>query len=75
MPICEMNVAWIKLAQLQGQTYERLYSPEAIAQSEAVRRSRVQALVQSIEELEDYATRTAVGFSCFFFSSLSATTA
>lgn len=52
--ICDFTTTWAKAAKIQGEIYERLYCPEAVAQSDAVRRSRMQTLVQSLEELEAF---------------------
>jgi hypothetical protein len=49
---------WVIASRIQGQIYELLYCPEAIAQPEPVRRSRVQLLVGRLEEL-DTLTREA----------------
>lgn len=59
-PICAYSTLWIRAAKLQGEIYERLYCPDAIAQSENVRRSRLDALVRSSDELESLAASTVV---------------
>ncbi|KAK4448419.1 fungal-specific transcription factor domain-containing protein [Podospora aff. communis PSN243] len=51
--IAEFMKLWIKGSQIQGLIYERLYSPEAVRQTEVVRRARMQSLVQQLKELED----------------------
>jgi len=51
---------WIKAARIQGQIYERLYSPEALAQPENTRRARVQILAQNLDDLEILAAETTV---------------
>jgi hypothetical protein len=51
---------WIVGSRLQGQIYELLYCPEAIAQPESVRRSRVELLLQRFEELERLTNAEAV---------------
>ncbi|EEY20412.1 fungal specific transcription factor domain-containing protein [Verticillium alfalfae VaMs.102] len=43
---------WIKAARCQGNTYEKLYSPDAIKQSDSVRLARVEKLVSDLEDLE-----------------------
>lgn len=59
-PICAYSTLWIRSAKLQGEIYERLYCPDAIAQPENVRRSRLDALVRSSNELEALAVSTVV---------------
>jgi hypothetical protein len=51
---------WIVGSRIQGQIYELLYCPEAIAQPESVRRSRVELLLQRFEELEKLTDAEAV---------------
>ncbi|KAK0736357.1 hypothetical protein B0T21DRAFT_178670 [Apiosordaria backusii] len=43
---------WVLSAKIQGQVYEMLYCPEAVAQSENVKRARVKVLVSRLEEVE-----------------------
>jgi hypothetical protein len=43
---------WIEGAQIQGLIYEQLYCPEAVRQTESVRKSRMQSLVERLEHLE-----------------------
>ncbi|PNH38136.1 hypothetical protein VD0004_g8669 [Verticillium dahliae] len=43
---------WIKAARCQGNTYEKLYSPDAIKQPDSVRLARVEKLVSDLEDLE-----------------------
>ncbi|KAK1829713.1 fungal-specific transcription factor domain-containing protein [Podospora conica] len=61
-PICALSTSWIRAAKLQGEIYERLYCPDAITQPENVRRSRVQALVRSSEEVEAFAASVVNDF-------------
>jgi Fungal specific transcription factor domain. len=49
---------WIAGAKIQGEIYELLYCPKALTQSEEVRRSHAQHLIQRLEEL-DTMTRDA----------------
>ncbi|KAM0280065.1 hypothetical protein ACHAQH_004261 [Verticillium albo-atrum] len=42
---------WIKAARCQGNTYEKLYSPDAIKQPNNVRLARVEKLVSDLEDL------------------------
>lgn len=51
---------WVVASKIQGQIYELLYCPEAIAQALSVRQSRVQLLVHRLEELEDMTQKEAV---------------
>ncbi|GAB1321099.1 Zn(2)-C6 fungal-type domain-containing protein [Madurella fahalii] len=50
---------WVIASKIQGQIYELLYCPEAIAQPLSVRQSRVQLLVHQLEELETMTQETA----------------
>jgi len=59
-PIYAYSTLWIRAAKLQAEIYERLYCPNAIAQPENVRRSRLHALVRSSDELEALAASTFV---------------
>ncbi|KAL2261569.1 hypothetical protein VTK26DRAFT_3876 [Humicola hyalothermophila] len=43
--------AWVATAKVQGQIYELLYCPDALAQPRAVRQSRAQLLLKQLEEL------------------------
>jgi len=43
---------WVIESRIQGQIYELLYCPEAIGQSEVVRKSRAQLLLSRLDELE-----------------------
>ena len=43
---------WVIASRLQGQIYELLYCPDAIAQPELTRRSRVQLLLHRLGELD-----------------------
>jgi len=61
--ICAFTTLWAKTAQAQGLTYERLYSSEALSQTEDVRRSRVAALAENSEGLEVLAAETIVRFN------------
>ncbi|KAK4149351.1 hypothetical protein C8A00DRAFT_18942, partial [Chaetomidium leptoderma] len=51
---------WVIGSRLQGQIYELLYCPEAIAQPEPVRRSRVQLLVERLDNLDYLTYETSV---------------
>ncbi|KAK3301852.1 uncharacterized protein B0T15DRAFT_442060 [Chaetomium strumarium] len=50
-PIAIFFSLWVLSSRLQGQIYELLYCPAAIAQPESVRKSRVQLLEQQLAEL------------------------
>jgi hypothetical protein len=43
---------WVMIAKVQGQIYELLYCPTAIAQSDLVRKTRVQLLLGQLDELD-----------------------
>ncbi|KAI5461500.1 fungal-specific transcription factor domain-containing protein [Mariannaea sp. PMI_226] len=44
-------VMWIWTARCQGNIYEKLYSPDAVSQSDHVRKTRVDAIVKTLEEI------------------------
>ncbi|KAL1836185.1 hypothetical protein VTJ49DRAFT_5466 [Mycothermus thermophilus] len=43
---------WVRASNIQGQIYELLYCPHALAQPEDVRRFRAQQLVSSLDEVD-----------------------
>jgi hypothetical protein len=49
MAFCHL---WVAASKIQGQIYELLYCPEAIAQPVSVRQSRVQLLVSRLDDLD-----------------------
>jgi hypothetical protein len=51
---------WVIASKLQGQIYELLYCPEAIALPEPTRRSRVELLAQRLGELDSLTHETSV---------------
>ncbi|KAK4243720.1 fungal-specific transcription factor-like protein [Corynascus novoguineensis] len=51
-PIVSFLRIWVIESRIQGQIYELLYCPEAIGQSEVVRKSRAQLLLSRLDELE-----------------------
>jgi hypothetical protein len=57
-PITSFFDLWVTVSRLQGQIYELLYCPVAIAQPEPVRKSRVQLLIHQLGEI-DALTREA----------------
>ncbi|GJC86416.1 putative transcriptional regulatory protein C11D3.07c [Colletotrichum liriopes] len=63
-------VLWVESARCQGNIYEMLYSPEAIAQSDHVRQSRAQLLVNDLRMLDQAMQETNVGQSRFNFGTL-----
>ncbi|KAF7551908.1 hypothetical protein G7Z17_g4686 [Cylindrodendrum hubeiense] len=42
---------WVNTARCQGNVYEHLYSPESISQPDEIRKSRVQALANDLQEI------------------------
>lgn len=56
---------WVESARCQGNIYELLYSPEAVAQPADVRQSRAQLLVNNLHILEQATQETNVGQSRF----------
>lgn len=50
--VTELLRLWVVASKIQGQIYELLYCPEALAQPAPVRQSRVQILVSRLEELD-----------------------
>lgn len=51
-PVFAYFVLWVEAARCQGNIYEMLYSPNAIAQPNQVRQSRVEALVSDLQNLD-----------------------
>lgn len=51
-PITSFFDLWVVVSRLQGQIYELLYCPDAIAQPEPVRKSRVQLLIRQLGEID-----------------------
>ncbi|CAF3543745.1 unnamed protein product [Fusarium graminearum] len=51
-PVSAYFVLWIETARCQGNIYEMLYSPNAMAQSDQVKQSRVEALLSDLHQLE-----------------------
>lgn len=51
-PITSFFSLWVAASRLQGQIYELLYCPDAIAQPDSVRKSRAQLLIHRLEDLE-----------------------
>ncbi|KAL2272077.1 hypothetical protein VTJ83DRAFT_1448 [Remersonia thermophila] len=43
---------WVKVSRIQGQIYELLYCPDALAQPEDVRKSQAQQLASSLDEVD-----------------------
>lgn len=60
-PVFAYFVLWIESARCQGNLYQLLYSPEAVAQPEHVRQSRAQLLVDNLCVLEEATQETHVG--------------
>lgn len=58
-------VLWVESARCQGNIYELLYSPEAVAQPAHVRQSRAQLLVNNLRMLEQATQETNVCQSRF----------
>ncbi|KAH6839621.1 fungal-specific transcription factor-like protein [Chaetomium sp. MPI-CAGE-AT-0009] len=53
MPIGCFFGLWVILSRIHGQIYELLYCPDAIAQPDAIRKSRAQLLLDQLGELDD----------------------
>jgi hypothetical protein len=51
-PIACFFGLWVIASRIQGQIYELLYCPDAIAQPEEIRKSRVQLLLDRLGELD-----------------------
>jgi hypothetical protein len=60
-PVANFFYLWVLGSRLQGQIYELLYCPDAIAQPESVRKSRVQVLEQELAELAALTDKETVG--------------
>lgn len=60
-PVFAYFVLWVESARCQGNIYQLLYSPEALAQPEHVRQSRAQLLVENLRVLEEATQETHVG--------------
>lgn len=41
-------MSWIHVARIQGRAYEELYSPDALAQPDQVRRSRIKTMADEV---------------------------
>ena len=50
-PFKSIYPLWVKLATIQGQTYELLYSPAALAQPESERISRARQLASEMQQM------------------------
>ncbi|XEV07242.1 hypothetical protein FSHL1_012529 [Fusarium sambucinum] len=61
-PISAYFVLWIEAARCEGNIYEMLYSPNAMAQPDQVKQSRVQALVSDLRNLETTTMETNTGW-------------
>jgi hypothetical protein len=59
-PITSFFDLWVIVSRLQGQIYELLYCPAAIAQPEPVRRSRVELLIHQLGELDSLTSEVSV---------------
>lgn len=59
-PVSAYFVLWIETARCQGNIYEMLYSPNAMAQSDQVKQSRVEALLSDLHQLETTTLETNV---------------
>lgn len=51
-PELSIFTLWIHESRTQGQIYELLYCPEALRQSETVRKSRVKLLLSQLDKLD-----------------------
>ncbi len=51
---------WVIASRLQGQIYELLYCPGAIAQSDSTRKARAQVLLQRLGELDSLTLEASV---------------
>lgn len=60
-PAMAYYVLWVESARCQGNIYQLLYSPEAVAQPDHVRQARAQFLVDNLRTLEDATQETHVG--------------
>jgi hypothetical protein len=58
---------WVAISRLQGHIYELLYCPDALRQSEEVRRSRAQQLANRLDELDRLTAEATVSLSFLFF--------
>lgn len=67
-PVLAYFVLWIKLAKIQGNIYEMLYSPGSMLLSVSVRQSRVDLLRKDLEELEKETQDTMVSLVSRFES-------
>ncbi|KAK4039663.1 hypothetical protein C8A01DRAFT_46920 [Parachaetomium inaequale] len=57
-PVGSFFGLWVIASRIQGQIYELLYCPDAVAQPEPVRRSRAQLLLVRLGELEALTNQT-----------------
>ncbi|KAI0882423.1 uncharacterized protein GGS22DRAFT_43903 [Annulohypoxylon maeteangense] len=57
-PAVAYFVLWVEAARCQGNIYELLYSPDAVAQPDDVRQSRAQLLVNNLQTLEQATQET-----------------
>jgi hypothetical protein len=59
-PILSFFGLWVTESRIQGQIYELLYCPEAVTQSEAVRKSRAQLLLSQLDKLDSLTQEVSV---------------
>lgn len=62
-PVMAYFVLWVESARCQGNIYQLMYSPEAVAQPDHVRQARAQLLVDNLRTLEEATQETHVGRS------------
>lgn len=55
--------SWAVAAKVQGQIYELLYCPDALAQPRDVRKSRAQLLLKQMEDLDNLMLKATVSMS------------
>ncbi|KAK4139899.1 fungal-specific transcription factor-like protein [Dichotomopilus funicola] len=58
-PISAFFGLWVVASRIQGQIYELLYCPQAVAQPEAVRMARVQLLLGQLDKLDALTDETS----------------
>lgn len=59
-PVRSFFALWVMASRLQGQIYEQLYSPQAVAQPDSVRQLRVQFLMDRFVEYDQLTHETTV---------------
>ncbi|EAQ88657.1 hypothetical protein CHGG_05276 [Chaetomium globosum CBS 148.51] len=64
-PLASFFGLWVIGSRIQGQIYELLYCPDAIAQSDAIRKSRVQSLLDQLGDLDELTRGVAAKWDQF----------